>query len=268
MVPLTTAVRTFEHQLRSSRRPTHLLVGAHPSVQQPLHRTIGGRCRYRLTASPGGDIIDDQTGLPGYVSLEATKHTPVDGERDRLRFARRTRRWRCYGVAFQSGADAHRPLADRLDFRGVPEREELFEQRAGAAVRQQGAHLGEGALILRRAAIRHDLRGRGDGPARRHAASAGTKTACTNLHDTNQQRPSATSRLYAANLAVGVDGELLLVPFELRPVDIPFVVILQQNLPFFQRLAVAVALAGTSVDDLGPLLAFCRRRKRPHRTGS
>jgi hypothetical protein len=24
--------------------------------------------------SPGGGIIDDQTGLPGYVSLEATKH--------------------------------------------------------------------------------------------------------------------------------------------------------------------------------------------------
>jgi hypothetical protein len=66
----------------------------------------------------------------------------------------------CYGVAFQSSAHAHHPLTDRLDFRGVPEREELFEQRAGAAVRQQGAHLGEGAFILRRAAIRHDLRGR------------------------------------------------------------------------------------------------------------
>src|SRR5208337_5189017 len=37
----------------------------------------------------------------------------------------------------QSGADTHRPLTDRLDFRGVPEREELIEQRAGAAVRQQ-----------------------------------------------------------------------------------------------------------------------------------
>ena len=35
---------------------------------------------------------------------------------------------RCYGVAFQSGADAHRPLTDRLDFRGIPERKQLFEQ--------------------------------------------------------------------------------------------------------------------------------------------
>jgi hypothetical protein len=28
----------------------------------------------RLVVSPGGGVIDDQTGLPGYVSLEATKH--------------------------------------------------------------------------------------------------------------------------------------------------------------------------------------------------
>jgi len=63
----------LEHQMRSSRRPRHLLVGAHPPVQQPLHRTLGGRRRYRLVGSPGGGIIDDQTGLPGYVSLEATK---------------------------------------------------------------------------------------------------------------------------------------------------------------------------------------------------
>src|SRR3954462_12540408 len=102
--------------------------------------------------------------------------TSVDGERDRSRFARPGRGWwGRHGIALQSGADAHRPLADRLDFRGVPEREELFEQRAGAAVWQQGAHLGQGALIFRRAAVRHDLRGRGDGPARRDAAPAGAE---------------------------------------------------------------------------------------------
>src|SRR5271166_2732313 len=80
------------------------------------------------------------------------------------------------------------PLADRLDVRSVPEWEELFEQRAGAAVWQQGAHLGEGALIFRRAAVRHNLRGRGDGPARRHPAPAGTEAGCTNLHDAKQRR--------------------------------------------------------------------------------
>src|SRR5271166_7094207 len=53
----------LEHQMRSSRRPTHLLVGAHPPVQQPMHRTLGGRRRIKLEVSPGGGIIDDQTGF-------------------------------------------------------------------------------------------------------------------------------------------------------------------------------------------------------------
>src|SRR5580704_4682257 len=59
-----------------------------------------------------------------------------------------------------------------------------------------------------------------------------------------------------ARLAVGVDGELLLVPFELRPVDIAVVVILQQNLPVLKRLVVAIGLARPSVDDLGALLTL------------
>src|SRR5208282_6598590 len=80
------------------------------------------------------------------------------------------------------------PLADRLDVRSVPEWEEFSEQRAGAAVWQQGAHLGEGALIFRRAAVGHDLRNRSDGPARRDAASAGTEAGRMNLHDAQQRR--------------------------------------------------------------------------------
>ena len=57
----------------------------------------------------------------------------------------------------EPGADMQGPLADRLHLRGVAEREELLEQRAGATIWQQGAHLGEGAFILRRAAVGHDL---------------------------------------------------------------------------------------------------------------
>jgi hypothetical protein len=30
----------LEHQMRASRRPTHLLIGTHPAVQQPLHRAL------------------------------------------------------------------------------------------------------------------------------------------------------------------------------------------------------------------------------------
>jgi hypothetical protein len=47
-----------------------------------------------------------------------------------------------------------------------------------------------------------------------------------------------------------------LVPFELGPVDVAVVVILQQNLPLLKRLAVAIARSGTSIDDLGALLAL------------
>ena len=32
----------FEHQVSTSRRPTHLLLGCHPTVQKPLHRAFGG----------------------------------------------------------------------------------------------------------------------------------------------------------------------------------------------------------------------------------
>ncbi len=140
------------------------------------------------------DLSDEDLERAHPVAAHRFHVAPVDGERDRPRFGR-GRPWQCRGVALQSGADTHRPLTDRLDFRGVPERE-LIEQRAGAAVRQQGAHLGEGALILRRAAVGHDLRGRGDGPARRHTAPAGTEAGCTNLHDAKQRRqPPATNVL-------------------------------------------------------------------------
>ena len=64
----------LEHQMRSPRRPAHLLLRAHPTVQQPLHRTLCGRCRYWFVASPGRRIVDDQLGLPGHVCLEVTRH--------------------------------------------------------------------------------------------------------------------------------------------------------------------------------------------------
>src|SRR4051812_5904764 len=55
---------------------------------------------------------------------------------------------------------------------------------------------------------------------------------------------------------MGVRGELGLVPIKLPPIDVPLVVILEQDLPVFKGSAVAVALAGAALDDLGPLLAF------------
>jgi hypothetical protein len=123
---------------------------------------------------------------------------PVDGECDRLRFGRRSGRQRRHRQPRESGADVQGPLADRLHLRGVAEREELFKKRTSATIRQ-GAHLGEGAFILRRAAVGHNLCDRSDGPARRHAASAGTKTGGPNLHDAKQRRqPPGTDVLERA----------------------------------------------------------------------
>src|SRR5271157_584350 len=90
--------------MRSSRRPTHLLVGAHPAVQQPLYRTLGGRRRYRLVVSPGGGIIDDQTGLPGDVSLKATKHAC------HLTRGRSVRRYR-----FGRSIEYHQGVSDEIE---------------------------------------------------------------------------------------------------------------------------------------------------------
>ena len=62
--------------------------------------------------------------------------------------------------------------------------------------------------------------------------------------------------------------ELGLVPIKLSPIDVPLVVILEQDLPFFKRFAVAVAFAGAALDDLDPLLAFAVGGMPPRRRGS
>jgi len=43
---------------------------------------------------------------------------------------------------------------------------------------------------------------------------------------------------------------------KLHPPDVALVMILQQNLPLLKRLSMAVALADTTIDDLGALLTF------------
>src|SRR5208283_1088864 len=66
--------------------------------------------------------------------------------------------------------------------------------------------------------------------------------------------PAAT-RLDVADMAVGIRRELLLVPFELSPVDIALMVILEDDLPVFERLAAPVSLLRTPVDDRRAILA-------------
>ena len=73
----------LEHQMRASWRPAHLLIGAHPAVQQPLHGTLRRRRRDWLIAVPCLRVVDDQVGLPGNVGLKITQHTGQLGRRRR-----------------------------------------------------------------------------------------------------------------------------------------------------------------------------------------
>ena len=61
--------------MRAAWRPTHLLLGVHPAVQQPLHRAFGDRRGDWLLAPPGRRIIDDDIGLPAYICFEFTEKT-------------------------------------------------------------------------------------------------------------------------------------------------------------------------------------------------
>src|SRR3954470_11797627 len=124
--------------------------------------------------------------------------TSVDGERDRSRFARPGRGWwGRHGITLQSGADAHRPLADRLDFRGVPEREELFEQRAGAAAWQKAPILARvrsysgvprsGMISAAGVMVRRDATPHRQGPKR------GERTSTTPNNDVSLRRRTSFS---------------------------------------------------------------------------
>jgi hypothetical protein len=63
----------LEHEMNASRRPAHLLLGIHATVQQPLHRALRGCRRDRLFASSGGRIVDDDAGLSGDIYFEFAK---------------------------------------------------------------------------------------------------------------------------------------------------------------------------------------------------
>jgi|SRR5271166_6227587 len=64
-----------EHQMRSSRRPTFCWLALIRRCSSRFTVLSGVGVDMGSPASTGGGIIDDQTGLPGYVSLEATRST-------------------------------------------------------------------------------------------------------------------------------------------------------------------------------------------------
>ena len=63
----------LEHQVRTTRRPTHLLLGIHPAMEQPLHGAFGNRSRDWLLTPSGCCIIDDDIGLTADIGFEVAQ---------------------------------------------------------------------------------------------------------------------------------------------------------------------------------------------------
>src|SRR5206468_11450237 len=64
------------------------------------------------------------------------------------------------------------------------------------------------------------------------------------------------SRLRVPNPAVGITREQRLIALELPPADVALVMIFDEYLPRAHWLTVAIALARTTIDDRGALLAL------------
>ncbi len=80
--------------------------------------------------------------------------------------------------------------------------------------------------------------------------------AATAAQHSGQQCPAATSGLHTVHFTVGVEGDLLLIAFELGPVDVGVVMVLEHHLPAFDRLAVFIGLARPALDNGGARLSL------------
>ena len=155
-------------------------------------------------------------------------------------------------LGFQRRLDRHGSTTRSISVATAASTREPPKPGSAAARAQVGP-----VAAIDRAARRRTRVGDGQAPA----AAAASEHA-------RQQRPTAATGLCAADPAVGVRGEQRLVPLELGPVDVALVVILDQDLPGLERLAVAVGLAGPGRRPRRRASRFCRRRRRRRRRGS
>jgi hypothetical protein len=81
-------------------------------------------------------------------------------------------------------------------------------------------------------------------------------TAPTTHQQPAEQGAAATTGLRAILSAIGIGGKLCLIALELFPVDVAFVMILQQDLTLLERPVMTICFTGPAVDDLGPVDAF------------
>src|SRR3954468_16607284 len=144
-------------------------------------------------------------------------------------------------LSFQRGLDGHR-FHDEED---LPRDRRLNPRAAESQAPGSAQHLVGAIATIDRPARASSRIGHRQPPS---AAPAG--------EEPGQEGASASPGLWAAHQAIGVRGELCLVPIKFSPIDVTLVVILEQDLPVFKGSAVAVALAGAALDDLDPCLAF------------
>ncbi len=72
----------------------------------------------------------------------------------------------------------------------------------------------------------------------------------------DEKSSTPATGLGAVAATIGVGGELLLVAFELGPVDVTLVMLLEEDFTIFEGAVVAIGLAGAAINDLGAMLAF------------
>src|SRR4029077_9519138 len=80
--------------------------------------------------------------------------------------------------------------------------------------------------------------------------------APTTRQQPDEQGAAATTGLRAILSAIGIGGKLCLIALELFPVDVAFVMILQQDLTFVERPVMAIGFTCPAVNDLGPVDGF------------
>jgi hypothetical protein len=113
----------------------------------------------------------------------------VDGDRDGLRRGRWCRGLARHHLLLQTSTHPYGSQAGRLHRRDAIERQKFRQQCPGPAVRKQRPHLGDDALVFRRASIGHNL---GDGIERMppgYRAPAGQKAWRPNLYRPKQRGP-------------------------------------------------------------------------------
>jgi hypothetical protein len=80
--------------------------------------------------------------------------------------------------------------------------------------------------------------------------------APTTRQQAAEQGAATATGLGTIFAAIGIGGKLRLIAFELFPVDVAFVMILQQDLALLERPVVPIGLASPAIDDLGSIDAF------------